>query len=215
MDVKCQWLCPVTWERAFVSFGNVVYWEVFKLLIGPPPHLSQCITSRFFFFFCPFVYIIPAQIRYGFLSMERGLYVLLVHLQEGYETFPRHAWRLWAHFQTSKQKVMSGNMFPFTGYFVHNLLFQMFLTMWLMWLVLQLTQYNLCHDWFSVPFLPTFLPSHCITLVHVILMWMDETINHPNRHCILNSILSGVWNWLVRECMAVSFLLTKFHQKMK
>ncbi len=41
---------------------------------------------------------------------------VLVHLQEGYETFHPPTWGLLGHFQTSKQKVKSGNQLENTGY---------------------------------------------------------------------------------------------------
>jgi hypothetical protein len=71
----------IIWKRSILRGFQAPYW--------PSPSSLTMHNLWLFFFFRPFAYIIPAQIGYGFLSMERGLYVFSVHLQEGYETFPQ------------------------------------------------------------------------------------------------------------------------------
>ncbi len=88
--------------------------EVFSFWLALPWFLKMHELSLFFFL----AFIIQTENGYGFLSIERRVKCFIIQLQE---TFHPPTWGLFSWFQTSKEKVMSGNHCPLAGYLVHNL----------------------------------------------------------------------------------------------
>jgi hypothetical protein len=84
----------------------------------PSPHLSLCITSPSSNFFLHTSS--GEKMVMHFHPWKGGLYVFWSIFKKVIKLFHPPTWGLWSHFQTWKQKVMSGNQHLDAGYLVHN-----------------------------------------------------------------------------------------------